>query len=297
MTPAQELTRRFGGRWMGSYGVIPTPGHAKRDQGTTIHDRADGKGVVINCFNDDWRNVRAALGLSHDQQPLTKQQKLEFTMRRAAAQRSRDGAVAKRVDRATALWNAAVTPEPAGAVRRYLATRGIPDAVAEQAIAFDALRECRVRHGQPGMLVRACDVAGSTRAVQLTKLRRDGLGKCGNPSRLTFGSLRNCSVPLFSPRDGTLAITEGTEDALAFFALYGIPAWPVLGTANVVSFVPPRGLRTLYIATDGDVAGRECADKLFARLRRQLRCIIATAPEGLDWADVAASRRGGIGDD
>ncbi len=52
MTPAQKITRHFGGEWHGTYGSFPAPGHSKGDRGMTVKDEPSApNGVLINSFN------------------------------------------------------------------------------------------------------------------------------------------------------------------------------------------------------------------------------------------------------
>lgn len=50
MTPAQNITKHFGGDWHGHYGTFPTPGHSASDRGMSVRDAEDGD-VLINTFN------------------------------------------------------------------------------------------------------------------------------------------------------------------------------------------------------------------------------------------------------
>ena len=51
-----------------------------------------------------------------------------------------------------------------------------------------------------------------------------------------------------------MAVAEGTETALAFLGLYGVPCWSTLGTGGLRRFEPP-GLQRLIIAADNDADG------------------------------------------
>ncbi len=57
-SPAETITRAFAGDWHGTWGAIPTPGHSKRDRGTTVKD-GDAGDVVFASFNGgDWRELK-----------------------------------------------------------------------------------------------------------------------------------------------------------------------------------------------------------------------------------------------
>lgn len=292
MSLAHQITRAHGGDWHGDSGAIPTPGHSPRDRGTIIRDRADGSGVLVHCFNADWRSVRDALGLTAKQaRPMTSAERKRLADDLAKARAEHEG---KQLARCVDLADAGVSPEPGGVVRRYLASRGIPAPIAALAVNAGALREHCDQQGRVSMLALAHNRNNVLRSVQVTKLKADGSGKRGSDmDRLTFGPYRGSACRLFKLGGDTLAIAEGTETALAFSALRKVPCWATFGTRNMEVFEPPASVRTLIIAADGDRAtkagdfkGLDAADALFDRLRRRLRVVIAAAPDGLDWLDV-----------
>jgi putative DNA primase/helicase len=291
---AHDLTRKHGGEWRGDAGFIPTPGHSRRDRGTVIRNRADGRGVLIYSFNADWRDVRDALGLTAEQAaPMTAdaRRKLQADMVKAKAERE-----GQQLARCTDLAQCGVRPEPGSAVWSYLTGRGIPAAFIARAVSVGALLEHRDEQGRVSMLALAHNRNGALRGVQMTKLRADGGGKRGTDcDRLTFGPYKGSACRLFKTPGDTLAVAEGTETALAFSVLRRVPSWSTFGTRNLEAFEPPAGVRTLIIAADGDRAdpakhcefkGLDAADALFDRLKRRLRVVIAAAPDGLDWCDV-----------
>lgn len=49
-SPAENITRHYGGDWHGNQGSFPAPGHSKNDRGMSIKD-ADNGDVLINSFN------------------------------------------------------------------------------------------------------------------------------------------------------------------------------------------------------------------------------------------------------
>lgn len=288
MSLADEIARRAPARRKLANGgwAISTPGHSKLDLGTIVHPRADG-GVIVNCFNGDWRDVRAALGVDDARpKPLTTAQRRKI----ADVERAR---VAAQIKRAGDLWAMGDLPPLDSPVRRYLAGRGFSAAtIALVTRSGGSVREHRDDHGRISMLALATDGEGRGRAVQMTKLTANGR-KRGDPVRLTFGRLRSAFVRLLAPLNGQLAICEGVEDALAFYDLHRIPAWAALGTANLCDFKPPASVERLYIAADNDAAGRAAASDLFDRLGKRVRCSMAMPPEGSDWADVLAAQKAG----
>jgi putative DNA primase/helicase len=294
MSLALDLTRQHGGDWRGDAGFIPSPGHSKRDRGTVIRDRADGRGVLVYSFNADWRSVRDALGISAGEaRPMAPRElrMLRQQMAREKAERER-----RQLARCVDLCQQGDAPEPGGPVRTYLAARGLPAAVVAQAVNAGSLREHLDDRGRASMLALAHNRQGVLRGVQLTKLAPDGRGKRGTDcDRLTFGPYKGAACRVFNVAGDTLAVAEGLETALAFAALRKIPTWAGFGTRNVAAFEPPTGIRTLIIAADGDRAahdspgdfkGLDAAEALFNRHKTRLRVIIAAAPDDLDWLDV-----------
>lgn len=293
---ARDLTSRHGGDWRGAAGFIPTPGHSKRDRGTIIRDRSDGRGVLVYSFNADWREVRDALGLSADEaRPLSLAERRSLRQQLAREQAERRG---RQLAQCASLVEAGAPPEPGSPVRRYLDARGLPPATAALAVNAGALLEHRDERGRVSMLALAHNRRGVLRGVQLTKLRPDGSAKRGTESdRLTYGPYTGSACRLTKLTGDTLAVAEGTETALAFTALRRIPCWSTFGTRNLAAFEPPAGVRTLIIAADGDRAtkagdfkGLDAADALFDRLRKRLQVIIAAAPDDLDWLNVLNHR-------
>lgn len=60
MTPAEAITRHFGGDWNGTWGAFPTPGHSPKDRGTTVRDAENFDDVVFHCHNGDldWKALK-----------------------------------------------------------------------------------------------------------------------------------------------------------------------------------------------------------------------------------------------
>lgn len=272
-----------------AYLSTAAPGHSKRDRGLTLRLRSDGRGVVaygFNCNAIEARDfVHAQIGIDPGKvAPLSQAERERLERLRAKEVKERE---ARQLLRCHGLAADSVTPEPGAPVRNYLRTRQIPAAVAALAVNAGALREQRDEQGRACMLALAHNLRGDLRGVQLTKLRPDGSGKRGTEcDRLTFGPVRGSACRLFKTVGDTLAVAEGVETALGFYALNRIPTWATFGTANLQAFEPPRGVTTLHIAADGDAPGIEAAKALAERLKRRVRCIVTPAPDGLDWLDV-----------
>lgn len=291
MSHAREAARLMGGDIYPSHVAVPTPGHSKSDRGTILRDRSDGRGLLVWSFNGDWRpvsdHVHALLGIDRkDVKPFSPEQR-----RRLREQLARDRAEreAYQLKRCTAI---VADRQPLQIGRRYLIeARGLPVSTVALSAAAGALHDHH-HEGRASMLALAHNARGELRGVQMTKLRADGCAKRGSQQdRLTFGPYKGSACRLFNVTEDTMAVAEGVETALAFYALRKIPTWATFGTANLEAFEPPAGIRKLLIAADGDEPGREAARAMSERLRRRLHVVIAPAPDGFDWLDVL--NRGG----
>lgn len=301
-----DLRQIFGGDLRGDCLHAPTPGHSPRDRGMTLRLRHDGRGVLVNTFNSDWKHalrhveteLRSRGFVAADVRAPTAAERKAWALDAAKAKAERE---TRQLTRAQALACEGTPPEPGGPVRSYLAARGLPPSTVAQAVNAGAIWEHRDEFKRPSMLAMAHDVNGRLRGVQLTKLKADGSGKRGSPiDRLTFGPFSGSACRLFKLAGDTLAIAEGVETALAFYARRHVPTWAAFGSRNLAAFEPPRSVRTLIIAADGDKAdperpgdfkGMDAAEALFERLKPRLRVIIEPAPADMDWLDVLNAER------
>ena len=65
---ARCLTKAHGGDWTGTYGLLPGPGHSKRDRSLKVWDTPEG--VRVHSFaGDDWRDCKAYLGIDEPRAP------------------------------------------------------------------------------------------------------------------------------------------------------------------------------------------------------------------------------------
>lgn len=291
----------FGGDLRGDRVHAPSPGHSPHDRGMILRLRHDGRGVFVYLFNGDWKHaqryveteLRCRGFVSADVRAPTAAERKAFAQAAAKAEAERK---TRQLTKMHTVACEGTAPEPGGPVRNYGAARGLPSAVMAMGINSGAIWEHRDEFKRPSMLVLSHDLSGRLSAVQLTKLKPDGSGKRGSSiDRLTFGVPSGAAARLIKFTGDTLAVAEGTETALAFFALRGVPTWATFGTRNLAAFEPPRNVRTLIIAADGDKAdpsrpgdfkGMDAAEALFDRLKSRVRVVIEAAPQGLDWLDV-----------
>jgi hypothetical protein len=106
--------------------------------------------------------------------------------------------------------------------------------------------------------------------VLRTWLARDGSGKAplATPRR-SLGRLLGSGARLGKATD-VLAAGEGLETMLSLRVV--LPALPIVGAlsaTHLAGFVPPSGLRRLYIARDNDRVGHRAAEMLGARVHAE----------------------------
>jgi hypothetical protein len=153
----------------------------------------------------------------------------------------------------------------------YLRGRGIADVHDLPALRFHPTCFYRAHEGAPretwpALLAAVTDAEGVVTGVLRTWLARDGSGKAplATPRR-SMGRLLGHGVRLGDASD-ILAAGEGLETMLSLRVV--LPALPIvaaLSATHLAAFIPPSGLRRLYIARDNDRVGGRAAEMLSAR--------------------------------
>jgi hypothetical protein len=153
----------------------------------------------------------------------------------------------------------------------YLRSRGITHVRGLEALRFHPTCFYRAHQGTPretwpALLAAVTDPEGAMTGVLRTWLARDGSGKAplATPRR-SLGRLLGSGVRFWQPAD-VLAAGEGLETMLSLRVV--LPAMPVvaaLSATHLAAFIPPSGLRRLYIARDNDRVGGRAAEMLGAR--------------------------------
>jgi hypothetical protein len=172
---------------------------------------------------------------------------------------------------------ASAKPIPGTLAGIYLRSRSIVDVRDLPALRFHQgcfyrAHEGAPRETWPALLAAVTDPDGAIVGVLRTWLARDGSGKAplATPRR-SMGRLLGHGVRLGDAQPapaqaGVLAAGEGLETMLSLRVV--LPAMPVvaaLSATHLAGFVPPSGLRRLYIARDNDRVGRRAAEMLGAR--------------------------------
>lgn len=159
----------------------------------------------------------------------------------------------------------------------YLRHRGITDLAGCDALRFhphcyyrDRVTGLRLQY--PALVAAVTDNTGAVTGVQRTWLRADGLDKAPlDPPRRAMGQLLGCGVRLGWPANqpiSVMAAGEGIETMLSLrMVLPTMPMVACLSAGHLGAFIPPPGLRRLYIAADTDKAGFAGAERLARRAR------------------------------
>ena len=106
-------------------------------------------------------------------------------------------------------------------------------------------------------LQTSADSAGKPTVGKLALAGADGQALPAKKMRSRFsGSLKGGAIRLFSPENGTLAVCEGIETALAVRQCSGLPVWACLSANGLQSLVLPESVQELFIYCDNDSHGQ-----------------------------------------
>ncbi len=288
MTGAQEIVTAMSGRWLGSYGIAACPicqPEGRRDQcALTLAEGSNGR-LLLNCKKGgcSFRDIAAAIGLASGPGAYSPPDLAEIARRRAEA----EAEVGRRERQAQAIWREAL-PISETIAETYLRGRSItcdlPDSLRFHPDCWHAATAQRL----PAMIAR---VDGLPRfAIHRTYLRPDGSGKADlTPNKAMLGRTAGGAVCLCGDQ-GPLVVAEGIETALSLCSgLIRRPAtvWAALSAPGMAALRLPGNPHRLTVASDGDPAGREAANKLAERATALgWQVSLLPAPDGSDWNDI-----------
>lgn len=282
----------------GNAATVPGPGHSKHDRSLSLRLSENGDRVIYHSFAGELRHrdVMAYLGL--EEREARESTPADRAKERARREHERRVEEAKDREFCRGVWDA--THDAAGSpVEAYLWSRGlVVDGVGDLRFHPAAPRSKEPdKEGaappHPAMVALARDVHGAPRGLHVTFIKPDGTGKAfGDRSRLMFGAMSGAALQLGRPMNGVLAVAEGIETAGAYATLHGVATWAALSTSGMQNFVPPKRLRRLIIAADGDRGGARAAQLLAERACAACDVEIHPAPDDQDWNDVLISSEG-----
>ena len=272
---ADSIAKALGGRRAGAGWAARCPAHADSTPSLSISVSSNDK-VLVHCHAGcDQAQVIGALkcrGLWPEQSSRS------FT--RDFTRKAGKDPVHYEADRtlvAKALWTKSI-PAKGTPVETYLRiSRGYQGLIPETLRFLPASEKhppamiaafAMAVEIEPGIL---CVPPDAVRAVHLTKLKPDGMGKADMPDPKIILGRGASGVPIIlaPPNDLLgLAITEGIEDALSVHAATGLGAWAA-GSASrmpALADVVPEFIECVTIIGDDDDAGRKFARQLAERL-------------------------------
>ena len=276
---AYELTRRLGGDWHGGYGLVPAPGHSKRDRSLSVrlhpHNASD---IILHSFaGEDWKAIKTEFRrnglLPTDHRAPTKAA--------ARALESEAAEQARSLQKVLWLWDQSL-PAKGTVVEHYLRWRGIEIDPLPALIRY--LPAQPPKHPWPAMIApfgmadepepgRLALHRRNIKGVHLTLLERTGNGKAPiakKDQRKTIGRGSLASPIALTPvTDGLgLLIGEGIETVLWGYQAAPMGAWAA-GPADrmpALAAVVPNYVECVTIAMDADPAGERFATGLAERL-------------------------------
>lgn len=284
---AVDIVKALRGRPWRNGGLCFCPAHANtRTPALSVTDGIDGR-LLLHCHAGcDFASIMDALrglGLVEGTGTYSLPSPAELAMIREVERQEAE----KRERQALSLWREA-QPIAGTIAETYLRGRGItcdlPDTLRFHPASWHATAQ-----RLPTMLAL---IKGLPRlAVHRTYLRQDGSGKADvEPAKAMLGAALGGAVRL-TDAQGPLVVAEGIETALSLASgLLGRPAtiWAALSASGIAGLrVPESNPHRLIIASDGDKAGHEAANKLAERAAALgWTVFMLPAPEGRDWNDI-----------
>jgi len=290
---AEAIAKTLGGHRAGAAWMARCPAHEDRTPSLSIRD-ADENKVLVRCHAGcEQERVIEALrqrGLWSEGRSRSS----AWTQRRKIVEREPDGDVAKRSERALAIWQLS-KPSPETPVAAYLASRRLrlPES---NALRFHPGLKHPSGGFWPAMVALVTNgTDGAPVAIHRTFLARDGGGKAPvDPQKMMLGPTRGGAVRLADPGK-VLMVGEGIETCLAAMQASGHPAWAALSTSGLRTLDLPTSVRDVIVLADGDEAGEAAARDCALRWKRQGRRVrIARPPQGMDFNDMLSGRTPGI---
>ncbi len=300
MNPLIGIKGRLGGtlydgdrRWLGS-----GPGHSRGDRSLSAKLCDDGRVLVHSFANDPFSECLDYLGLGRDQT----RPRNPAAQRRAAEHRERERLeVLRKIEHCIDLWAEAM-PGAGTPVEIYLkSSRRLPISTVPETLRFHPSinpsypwSEGATRSAPgPAMVAAVVDDENRLTGLHVTPLDKEGCRADRN--KIILGAVKGSSVRLtpFSTTAEVIAVAEGIETALGYAVLKGIPTWAALSAGGLQNWICPFEPSRVFIAADTDDsgAGMTAAKSLAERLRCLHDVVIDPAPNGFDWADVAAGGR------
>jgi len=186
-------------------------------------------------------------------------------------------------------------------VGAYLKHRGLT-VVPEILRYHKGCWESETKQNHPAMLAVVTLPDGQASTMHRTYLSRNGekLKGVDCPKKMMPGVKKSTggAIRLFPPTaDGVIGLAEGIETAIACYEHHGIPTWAAVSAGMMAAFIPPVGVKKVWIFGDNDshksFAGEAAAYSLAKRLVEQKKMPVEVAIPGRpgDWLDELEMRK------
>lgn len=292
ISPLADIVRTLGGEIYdnGRRASIPAPNHSRDDRSVSL--AIQGNRLVIHCFGGaDWKEVK----------DLLRQKNL---IDAAGAPSSFSGAVddyhaptrtkIEKIASARAIWDGG-----RGVVGTLSARHAVSRKIRRALPGIDTARHCHsapisvYRAGgrtKPALALAIRAPNGDLEAIELTYLDPDASRASGlRISRKMVGDVPCGAAVRIDPVDDEMVVGEGFFTSLSASERFQLPAWALLSTSIMKSWIPPPGVKRLLVAADHGAAGERYAYELVARAcahNIKARAVF-TKTRPLDWNDVA----------
>lgn len=271
----------------GKHGPCPMCGGKDRFR----FDDKDGRGTWIcnSCGAGDGIALAMAINKWDFKEAAERLEELAGRTPRQAVSRERDQKALR--DAMNRLWQAAKPVEYGDPVARYLDRRAI--ALDAYPAALRYVERCRFADGVyfPAMLAKVTAPDGTPSTIHRTFLKPDG----GKERKLMPGKVEKGSAIRLALAAPIMGIAEGIETALSASIIWNMPVWAAYSAGNLMEWIPPEGVREIYIFADSDrnFAGQSAAYALGHRLSARGFAVHVELPAdaGMDWNDVLVAEK------
>lgn len=277
----------------------------KNGRGTYICSQCGaGNGMKFLMRYCDWQESKKAIDFidytlnGRGAQPIGDILKKNSIVQQAYAKQADLEAKRKKIN---IVWSQSKPITHDDPVERYLQARGINLELYPQCLRYhsdlpyyDNEKE-RMIGNFPAMIALIQTQHGEIVTLHRTYLGDACKANVPNPKKLMSPAIPRSSlgaaIRLYPPTgDGTLAIAEGIETALAFYVMTGIPTWATVSASGMERIILPPEINKIWIAVDNDHSGtgQKAADALASRLvlnGQTVRCVMPPKV-GDDFADL-----------
>lgn len=250
----------------------------------------DGSGSYFCHCSDAAREGKAGgIGLLMCVKGLTYQGACEELERHLPA--ARRDAPQRQANKVWQVQQVRAAVRPVGAeVSGYLAGRGlvVPPAIRQALLPFYDGDTFVGTYQAMVAGIKAPD--GTTTGVHVTYLQGTKKLAVADPRRTKGSRTGGAAIRLFDVVDDEMGIAEGIETAIAAHLMFQTPVWSCIAADGIANFVPPAGVRRVWIFGDNDAnfTGQAAAYACARRLKQMELDVAVMLPprSGEDWNDV-----------